>query len=150
MKFQKPDWLPVAKRLLEERGLKKDDLAPVLGVTPGAVSHWFTGRNKMKTDKLLILCKFLGVDLDYLMGVEKPSLSEVDDQYYPKGKDFVAALQNVFIGDYASEQTKVFYKVLQDQDLDTVMLLAKAHAKGRIDGDVTAVPGAMAQLSATG
>jgi transcriptional regulator with XRE-family HTH domain len=57
-----PWWVEVRK-LMDEKGISQEDLAPILGVkTRGAVGHYLSGRRKMKAERFYALLKHLGVE----------------------------------------------------------------------------------------
>jgi transcriptional regulator with XRE-family HTH domain len=61
----------VAARLqqaLEKTGVSRAALAAALGVTPGAVSHWVTGRRPCPPRVLGRIAEFLKIDRGWLMG----------------------------------------------------------------------------------
>lgn len=61
----------IAARLreaLEKRGITRVDLAGELGVTPGAVSHWLTGRRGCPPDVVARIAGFLKIDRGWLLG----------------------------------------------------------------------------------
>ena len=53
--------------LRKSKGLSQEELAEKCNVTRQSVSKWETGLGYPETEKLLILCEILDVDLDYLM-----------------------------------------------------------------------------------
>lgn len=53
--------------LRKSKGLSQEELAEKCSVTRQSVSKWETGLGYPETEKLLILCEILDVDLDYLM-----------------------------------------------------------------------------------
>lgn len=55
------------QELRKSKGLSQGDLAERLNVSRQSVSKWETGLGYPETEKLLILCEILDVDLDYLL-----------------------------------------------------------------------------------
>ena len=53
--------------LRKTKKLSQEDLAEKCGVTRQSVSKWETGLGYPETEKLLILCDVLHVNLDYLL-----------------------------------------------------------------------------------
>ena len=53
--------------LRRDKGLKQDELAQQLGVTPQAVSKWETGTADPSTSNLLALAKLFGVSAEELL-----------------------------------------------------------------------------------
>ena len=53
--------------LRKSKGLSQEELAEKCNVTRQSVSKWETGLGYPETEKLLILCEILDVDLDYLL-----------------------------------------------------------------------------------
>lgn len=54
---------------ISRTGLSRAALARRLGVTPGAVSHWATGRHQPRTAHLVALARLGGVSLESLISV---------------------------------------------------------------------------------
>jgi transcriptional regulator with XRE-family HTH domain len=50
------------------QGITQESLAPLLGVQPATVSHYFTGRREPDIDQLIRLAKRLGVTVSHLTG----------------------------------------------------------------------------------
>lgn len=55
------------QELRKAKGFSQEDLAESLNVSRQSVSKWETGLGYPETEKLLILCDILDVDLDYLL-----------------------------------------------------------------------------------
>ena len=55
------------QNLRKSKGLSQEELAEKCNVTRQSVSKWETGLGYPETEKLLILCEILDVDLDYLL-----------------------------------------------------------------------------------
>ena len=53
--------------LRKSKGLSQEELAEKCNVTRQSVSKWETGLGYPETEKLLILCEILDVDLDNLL-----------------------------------------------------------------------------------
>ncbi len=61
------DFAERLQELRKARGFSQEDLAESLNVSRQSVSKWETGLGYPETEKLLILCDILDVDLDYLL-----------------------------------------------------------------------------------
>ena len=59
--------------LLEQNGKKQKDLTDFLGISKNSFTDWKSGRIKSYNKHLPEIAKFLGVSVDYLLGVEKKS-----------------------------------------------------------------------------
>ncbi len=59
------DWLLFQRR---KKGIRQDDLAKAIGVSPQTISAWQTGRNipRLNPRQTKILCEELGCTLDEL------------------------------------------------------------------------------------
>ena len=55
------------QKVRHEKGLTQVQLAELTGLKPCAISHYENGRRKPSYDNLLLLCKTLGVKIDYLV-----------------------------------------------------------------------------------
>lgn len=67
-----PAWLKKVKFLMKEKGIKQQDLMEIFGVSSqGAVSHYFSGRNKTSDEQLKALANFLDVDVEQLQVTEQ-------------------------------------------------------------------------------
>lgn len=55
------------RKVREARGFSQLEFAMAIGVTPGAVSHWETGRRKPGIDDLARMSELLGCKVDDLI-----------------------------------------------------------------------------------
>jgi len=55
------DWQGIARKLINDRGLKQDKLAEKFGVSSGAFNHWMRGRREPKFTTILQLLHNLGM-----------------------------------------------------------------------------------------
>lgn len=67
------------KELLEEYGMKQQDLADELKFSKGQVSSWISGRNKPEKDNLEKIANYFDVSIAYLMGLTEEKNSEKAD-----------------------------------------------------------------------
>ena len=58
------------RRVCKLKGIKNKDIAAHMGVSEGAVSHWFKMDNSMDIDNLYSLCQYIGVSLDQVFGLD--------------------------------------------------------------------------------
>lgn len=56
------------EKLLQERGITSYQVAKDTGIAESVLSSWKIGRSNPKLDKLLVLCKYFDVQLDYFVG----------------------------------------------------------------------------------
>lgn len=61
------------KQLREDRALKQQELAKILGVRREVVAKWETGLQDIKTDYTLKIAQFFNVSSDYLLGLSDVS-----------------------------------------------------------------------------
>lgn len=67
----------IIQRKRSERGLSQEKLAELVGVSRQAVSKWELGDAIPDTDKLVPLCRALGITVDELLGnVPEPQTSQ--------------------------------------------------------------------------
>lgn len=55
-------WRSRLKRLAKHKGITNEDIAHHFDITPGQVSHWFTGRRGIWLSEFIELCRFLMED----------------------------------------------------------------------------------------
>ena len=67
------------ERILKERGLTNYKVSKDTGIAQSVLSTWKTKGTTPKADKLQILAEYLGVSIDYLLGVQQNVQSE---EYY--------------------------------------------------------------------
>ena len=67
------------ERILKERGLTNYKVSKDTGIAQSVLSTWKTKETTPKADKLQILAEYLGVSIDYLLGVQPNVQSE---EYY--------------------------------------------------------------------
>ena len=65
--------------ILKERGLTNYKVSKDTGIAQSVLSTWKTKGTTPKADKLQILAEYLGVSIDYLLGVQQNVQSE---EYY--------------------------------------------------------------------
>lgn len=58
--------------LIKLRGIKKQELARTVGVSPSSLSEWLAGTAKPSADMLVNLADVFGVSLDRLIGRATP------------------------------------------------------------------------------
>ena len=67
------------KELKREKSCTNKEIGEVSGVSEGAVRYWMSGERIPGADKAVLLAKFFGVSVDYLMGEEeKPADPKID------------------------------------------------------------------------
>ena len=59
------------KILRLEKGLGQVELSQKLGLSKGIISLWENGLREPNMSSLIILAKFFGVTIDYLVGLEE-------------------------------------------------------------------------------
>lgn len=59
------------KYLRTERGVGQVELAKAVGVSKGIISMWENGLREPQMSSLILLSKYFGVSIDYLVGLEK-------------------------------------------------------------------------------
>lgn len=64
--------------LREEKGLKQEDVAKILGIKRAAYAHYENGVNIPTVESLVLLAQFYGVSFDKLIGIEETSRSMRD------------------------------------------------------------------------
>jgi predicted transcriptional regulator len=55
-KSRKPAWLKALRREVREQGLRQQDFARPLKLTPSAISHRFTNRTEFSVTEFLKVC----------------------------------------------------------------------------------------------
>ena len=58
------------KELRLEKNLTQTELAQETGISQAGIAKWETGDRNPSVDCLIILAKFFGVTIDYLVGLE--------------------------------------------------------------------------------
>ena len=94
------------KQLRTERKLRQADVARILNVTPEAYSMWENGVRQMSLPNLVVLARFYGVTLEYLVGISSERWTE---------------------GSLSSEEESllVWYKQLDDADKGLIAAMAR-------------------------
>ena len=60
----------ILKNLRMEKGIGQVELAKQIGVSKGIISLWENGLREPNMFSLIILAKYFGVSIDYLVGLE--------------------------------------------------------------------------------
>lgn len=58
------------KKVIKLKKIKNKDIAAHMGLSESSISHWLKGDNPPDMDNLYILCRYLGVSLDQIFGVD--------------------------------------------------------------------------------
>ena len=66
-------------KLLKEKGLTVYKLAKEVGIPQNTIRAWLYKGTKASGDKLAKVADYLGVSVEYLMGMEKPALETEDE-----------------------------------------------------------------------
>ena len=61
----------VIRELREDRKLKQEEIAKLLGTSQSYYSEYETGRHEMPIRHLITLCKFYKVSSDYVLGLKR-------------------------------------------------------------------------------
>ena len=64
------------EKILKERGLTNYKVSKDTGIAQSVLSTWKTKGTTPKADKLQIIAEYLGVSIDYLLGVQQNVQSE--------------------------------------------------------------------------
>ena len=67
------------EKIIKERGLTNYKVSKDTGIAQSVLSTWKTKGTTPKADKLQILAEYLGVSIDYLLGVQQNAQPE---EYY--------------------------------------------------------------------
>ncbi len=62
------DYIDRLTNIREDRDIKQEDVAKLLGIKQSAYSKYEKRRTKLQIDDLIILCKFYNVSADYILG----------------------------------------------------------------------------------
>lgn len=68
------------KRICKLKGIKNTQIASFMGVSAGSVSHWFKGDNFLDIDNLYKLCRYIGVSLDQVFGLDPIVVGVLNDE----------------------------------------------------------------------
>ena len=58
------------KRVCRLKKVKNKDIAFYMGVSESAVSHWLKCDNSLDMDNLYQICRYIGVSLDQIFGID--------------------------------------------------------------------------------
>jgi Predicted transcriptional regulators len=67
------------KAARENAGLKQEDVADYLEVTPQKVSSFETGRTRVDVDTLGKLCELYKINVNYILGLDKADTDELTE-----------------------------------------------------------------------
>lgn len=62
------------------KGIRQKDIAAAMNVSEGSVSNWIKGTNSLDLERLVELCRFLGVTLDQIFGFESLEDNALTDE----------------------------------------------------------------------
>ena len=86
------------KKLRKARGLSQEQLADQLNVSRQAISKWELGESIQETENLILLSKFYGVSIDYLLLNELNISSELETKRSPSLPIFIFGMSALIIG----------------------------------------------------
>ena len=86
------------KKLRKDRGLSQEQLADQLNVSRQAISKWELGESIPDTENLILLSKFYGVSIDYLLLNELNISSELETKRSPSLPIFIFGMSALIIG----------------------------------------------------
>ena len=86
------------KKLRKARGLSQEQLADQLNVSRQAISKWELGESIPDTENLILLSKFYGVSIDYLLLNELNISSELETKRSPSLPIFIFGMSGLIIG----------------------------------------------------
>lgn len=115
----------------QNRGMTQEDLAGRIGVTPQALSKWERNQSLPDISILSDLCFTLGVSADYLLGTEKPQITEdgnkeIQNEIWERLKNCLQPLEVIFGKDLLPVFTENEYVekiVMQRKSLSTEGIL---------------------------
>lgn len=67
------------KQLRQARGITQTELAHIMSVTRSSVNAWEMGISVPTAPKLVELSMFFDVSTDYILGLEKAEIIQIDD-----------------------------------------------------------------------
>lgn len=68
-------WM-VLRELREDRDIKQDTVARILGTTQQVYSRYENGINEMPIRHLRTLCEYYGVSADYVLGLKRKKVNQ--------------------------------------------------------------------------
>ena len=114
-----PTWLNKVKFLMKEKGIKQQDLMKIFGVSSqGAVSHYFSGRNKTSYEQLSALADYLGTDVAQLHEAEtdkKDSEFSLDIDALTETFKTIARLDNL-----SDKQVYDFFSIYERMGMERI------------------------------
>ena len=88
------------KQVCKLKKIKNKEIAAHIGVSESAVSHWFKNDNFPDMDSLYNLCKYIGVSMDQIFGIDPiivdtltPEENELLIAYRKSGTDVQAGVR---------------------------------------------------------
>ena len=78
------------KQVCKLKKIKNKDIAAHMGVSESSVSHWFKLDNSMDMDNLYQICKYIGVSMDQIFGIDPI----IVDTLTPEENELVFAYRN--------------------------------------------------------
>lgn len=99
--------------LMNEHGLKKVELAQILGVTPNTILNWDTSDSDPKSSAVVKAADYFKVSADYLLGrTDKREYEETTQPLSPKELEVIHYLT----GRFSNEQLDSIMKVVKGME----------------------------------
>ena len=115
-------------QLRNKKGLTQAGLGEIVGKSLHAISKWETGRNQPSQEDLVTMCRFFGVSMEYLLGVNDSTLisergqvfmdtskEKYGEQGIKEAQELLADIQSLFFGGVvpAEDKDKVFQLITE-------------------------------------
>lgn len=95
--------IPRLRKLMEDRQVKREDLAQAIGVSSVAIGQYYNGETLPTIDKLLKIVNYFNVSTDYLLGKTDVETTNITVkgicEYTGLSEETVEQLHSVDVGD---------------------------------------------------
>ena len=111
-------------QLRERKGFSQRDLAEAIGVAPGTLAMWETGKRNPKHEAVENMARALGCDVDYLVGnTRKPiTMKPIEDIFAgltPQERELIELLRALPPEEYARKMEKIMFRIEEEEQKET-------------------------------
>jgi transcriptional regulator with XRE-family HTH domain len=96
----------IFEKLLEIKGVTSFQVAKATHITPSTFTEWKRGSYVPKADKLQKIAEYFGVTVDYLMGIEKYVVEDIE-------LEFINVIREAKQEGYSAEDIRTALNVLR-------------------------------------
>lgn len=118
-------------QIMDTKNLNQSDLCKILGIKDSTFSTWKTRGTDPPAKYILLICEYLGVSVDYLLGrVDEPTATIKTVQGYITPHENHIKSQDNSLDGMEKEMIEEFKKLTFNDKVKVINLIAELNQKG--------------------